>query len=101
MRSINQAACQQQGSQSGGNQVGSVDSRSYRSGPVRKMVGCWTLTAPIEPDRTEETGLPTDLFGLLPGFFGLANRTGSDLVNSTCQWQAHVLCPHFSITRKV
>jgi hypothetical protein len=67
--------------QTGGNQAGSAGSRSYRSGPVRKMAGNQTLTEPREPGRTEESGLPTGLPGLPPVFFGSANRTGSGLGN--------------------
>jgi hypothetical protein len=42
----------------GGNRAGSTGSRSYGSGPVRKMTGNRSLTGPKKPGQTERSGLP-------------------------------------------
>jgi hypothetical protein len=51
-----------------GNRAGSTGSRSYRSGPVRKMTGNRSVTGPKKPRQIERSGLPTGLPGFLIDF---------------------------------
>jgi hypothetical protein len=53
----------------GENRAGSTGSRSYRSGPVRKLTGNRSLTGPKKPGQTEPSGVPAGLPGFPAGFF--------------------------------